>query len=177
MRALVATWRAASRLMMPQRWGRAFVATRRAASRLMMPWRWRRAFVATRRAASRLRPLVPIGERHEGQKTTRHAASLRPSRNGRIGCKPPYSKRGYWCCAAINGTARFAMVPFQHSCRVKKKEGKPPLLKSVNRQLLLNHPKRQYSTLGVGKVQQVYASRESAHRQQQLLASIMGLAS
>ena len=61
--------------------------------------------------------------------------------------------------------------------RVKKKEGKPPLLKSVNRQLLLNHPYRQYSTLGVGKVQQVYASREIAHRQQQLLASIMGLAS
>ena len=26
--------------------------------------------------------------------TTRHAASLRPSRNGRIGFKPPYSKRG-----------------------------------------------------------------------------------
>ena len=26
--------------------------------------------------------------------TTRHAASLRPPRNGRIGFKPPYSKRG-----------------------------------------------------------------------------------
>ena len=26
--------------------------------------------------------------------TTRHAASLRPSGNGRIGFKPPYSKRG-----------------------------------------------------------------------------------
>ena len=30
----------------------------------------------------------------EGQITTRHAASLRPPRNGRIGFKPPYSKRG-----------------------------------------------------------------------------------
>ena len=28
-----------------------------------------------------------------GDHTTRHAASLRPSRNGRIGFKPPYSKR------------------------------------------------------------------------------------
>ncbi len=62
----------------------------------------------------------------------------------------------------------------------KKRRGNLPSLnqfKSVNRQLLLNHPYRQYSTLGVGKVQQVYASREIAHRQQQLLASIMGLAS
>jgi len=99
-------------------------------------------------------------------------------RTGRIGFKPPYSKRGYWCCATINGIVRFAMVPFHPPPRrVKKKEGKPPLLKSVNRQLLLNHPYRQYSTLGVGKVQQVYASREIAHRQQQFLASIMGLAS
>ena len=61
--------------------------------------------------------------------------------------------------------------------RKQKKEGTPPLLKSVNRQLLLNHPKCQYSTLGIGKVQQVYASREIAHWQQQLIASIMGLAS
>ena len=30
----------------------------------------------------------------EGQITTRHAASLRPPRNGRIWLKPPFSKRG-----------------------------------------------------------------------------------
>ena len=30
--------------------------------------------------------------RCEGQIATRHAASLRPPRNGRIGFKPPYSK-------------------------------------------------------------------------------------
>ena len=37
---------------------------------------------------------VSIGTRREDQKTTRHAASLRPSGNGRMGFKPPYSKRG-----------------------------------------------------------------------------------
>ncbi len=36
---------------------------------------------------------VPIGGRLEVHITTRRAASLRPPRNGRIGFKPPYSKR------------------------------------------------------------------------------------
>ena len=41
-------------------------------------------------------PFTPRRQQRERRRqiTTRHAASLRPSRNGRIGFKPPYSKRG-----------------------------------------------------------------------------------
>ena len=40
-------------------------------------------------------PFTPRRQQRERRRqiTTRHAASLRPSRNGRIGFKPPYSKR------------------------------------------------------------------------------------
>jgi len=42
-------------------------------------------------------PYTPHGHQRawrEGEETTRHAASLRPPRNGRIGFKPPYSPKG-----------------------------------------------------------------------------------
>ena len=41
-------------------------------------------------------PFTPRRQQRERRRwiTMRHAASLRPSRNGRIGFKPPYSKRG-----------------------------------------------------------------------------------
>ena len=42
-------------------------------------------------------PFTPHGHQRawrEGEETTRHAASLRPPRNGRIGFKPPSSQKG-----------------------------------------------------------------------------------
>ena len=41
-----------------------------------------------------IRPTGINGHGVKAKETTRHAASLRPPRNGRIGCKPPYSQRG-----------------------------------------------------------------------------------
>ena len=41
-----------------------------------------------------IRPTGNTGHGVKAKETTRHAASLRPPRNGRIGCKPPYSQRG-----------------------------------------------------------------------------------
>ena len=46
--------------------------------------------ITTRRCKNRR---IPIDGRLEVHITTQHAASLRPPRNGRIGFKPPYSKR------------------------------------------------------------------------------------
>ena len=103
------------------------LSCRRLAFNPAIPFLEERSDAACRVVCKNLR--VPIGGRHEGRKTTRHAASLRPPRHGRICLKPPYSKKGI----AAKGPYRFNLYGRLAGC-IKRKavEGFSPYQRPTN---------------------------------------------